>query len=320
VLPAATDRILALPDDARVLDVGGWAAPFNRADHVIDAMPFATRGAMGFSYGGDRERFGADSWTQTDFCAREPWPFADDAFDFVLCVTTLEDVRDPIWVCQEMSRVAKAGYLEVPSILNELTWRLPGEGAYVGNRHHHWFCRTTAAAGRPEDAIGAAQAARADGPGPGGPPAGARGAAADSPDAPARLEVVHKQHGVHEDPTIRVTPSRAAELTLDEQLQGIFWTGRVEATERLLIGETLHAELRAAVQERFPPGTLEYRLRAAEGAVHARWQALQAPLRGRIGAVARRRRGGAVPAAPVLGPQHVRPGLGAPRDDRPAGD
>jgi hypothetical protein len=296
VLPEATDRILALPDDALVLDVGGWAAPFNRATHVIDAMPFATRGAMGFSYGGAQERFGADTWTQTDFCAREPWPFDDDQFDLVLCVTTLEDVRDPIWVCQEMSRVAKAGYLEVPSILNELTWRLPGEGAYVGNRHHHWFCRATAAAGRPQDAVGAAS------PDPA------------SPDGPAAIEVVHKQHGVHADPSIRVTPSMAVELALGEQLQGLFWEGRVEASERLLIGETLHAELRGAVRERFPATGAERALRDAEAALRGRAEALVAPLRRGVGARLRASRGGEVPPAAVVSEEHVRPGLGRPRD------
>jgi hypothetical protein len=290
VLPAATDRILALPADALVLDVGGWAAPFNRADWVIDAMPFASRGAMGFSYGGARERFGADTWVRTDFCAREPWPFADDQFDFVLCVTTLEDVRDPVWVCQEMSRVAKAGYLEVPSVLNELTWRLPGEGAYLGNRHHHWFCRAEAAV--PEDAFGAT---------------GVSG-------GPAAVEFVHKQHGVHADPTVRVGPSMAAELALDEQLQGLFWTGEVRASERLLIGETLHAELREAVDARFPASSPERALRALEARLRGRAEAAAAPLRRRIGARMRALRGGVVPPEPTVSEDHVRPGLGLPRD------
>ena len=39
------DRILSLvrPGDV-VLDVGGWACPFNRANIVVDAEPFETRG------------------------------------------------------------------------------------------------------------------------------------------------------------------------------------------------------------------------------------------------------------------------------------
>src|SRR5947209_20356182 len=109
MLPAATDRILrTLADDALVLDVGGWAAPFNRADWVIDLMPYDTRGPLG-SYGGGAERFTRDTWVQRDICDREPWPFADAQFDFALCVTTLEDIRDPIWVCSELARVARAG-------------------------------------------------------------------------------------------------------------------------------------------------------------------------------------------------------------------
>ena len=51
------------PDD-RVLDVGGWACPFNRSTHVIDAEPFDTRGYYGTirlpaSQGGDNEQFSA---------------------------------------------------------------------------------------------------------------------------------------------------------------------------------------------------------------------------------------------------------------------
>jgi hypothetical protein len=29
-----------LPDEARLLDVGGWAAPLERADWVIDLLPY----------------------------------------------------------------------------------------------------------------------------------------------------------------------------------------------------------------------------------------------------------------------------------------
>src|SRR5438105_1380962 len=126
MLPAATERILAtLGDDALVLDVGGWAAPFNRATHVLDLEPHATRGLLG-SYGPGPERFSAETWVVRDMCAREPWPFADDQFDFSLCVTTLEDVRDPIWVCSELSRVSRAGYVEVPTVEAELMYDVQG--------------------------------------------------------------------------------------------------------------------------------------------------------------------------------------------------
>src|SRR5581483_4027597 len=83
------------------------------------------------------ERFGAASWVKRDICAREPWPFADGQFDYAVCSHTLEDVRDPIWVCDELIRVARAGYIEVPSRLEEQSYGF--QGPWVGWGHHHWL-------------------------------------------------------------------------------------------------------------------------------------------------------------------------------------
>ena len=136
MLDASAQRILSeLPDDAIVLDVGGAMKPFNRANWIMDALPYEERGALG-SVGGD-ERFGPDTWVIRDFCDREPWPFSDDQFDFVICSHTLEDVRDPIWMCSELNRVAKAGYIEVPSRLEEQTYGF--QGPWTGWSHHRWL-------------------------------------------------------------------------------------------------------------------------------------------------------------------------------------
>ncbi len=143
---SARARVLeTVPDDALVLDVGGWAVPFPRADWVLDLGRHATRGEWG--YEGDRatERFTADTWVQRDICDREPWPFADDRFDFAICSHTLEDVRDPVFVCSELQRVAKAGYLEVPSRLEEQCWAF--QGPWTGWSHHHWLIEADQEAG-----------------------------------------------------------------------------------------------------------------------------------------------------------------------------
>src|SRR5687767_4323822 len=63
-----------IPDSAKVLDVGGWARPLNRADWVLDLMPYDTRGMLGHD-GDQQERFASDRWVQRDICARAPWPF-----------------------------------------------------------------------------------------------------------------------------------------------------------------------------------------------------------------------------------------------------
>jgi methyltransferase family protein len=138
VREAARRRILdTVPDDALVLDVGGWAVPFPRADWVLDLGAYETRGEWGYEGERSAERFTAETYVQRDICDREPWPFADAQFDFAICSHTLEDVRDPVWVCSELSRVAKAGYVEVPSRLQEQSWGVQGE--MTGWSHHHWL-------------------------------------------------------------------------------------------------------------------------------------------------------------------------------------
>lgn len=128
------ERLLA--DDDLVLDVGAWAAPLARADWVIDLMPYETRGLYGAA-DPERERFDASTWVIRDICDRDPWPFDDQQFEFAICSHTLEDVRDPVWVCAELQRVARAGYIETPSRLEEQSYGV--QGPWVGWSHHHWL-------------------------------------------------------------------------------------------------------------------------------------------------------------------------------------
>jgi Methyltransferase domain len=137
MLESSAKRILERIDEHQVvLDLGGWGKPFTRADWVIDLMPYETRGLYGRDGEGE-ERFGPDTWIQRDLCDREPYPFADDEIDFVVCSHTLEDVRDPVWVCREINRIGKAGYVEVPSRLEEQSYGV--QGPWVGWGHHHWL-------------------------------------------------------------------------------------------------------------------------------------------------------------------------------------
>ena len=129
------------PTDA-VLDIGGWAQPFRRANFVLDAMPYETRGwygkiGMPDHIGDGEEMFTRETWIQRDICSKEPFPFEDKSIDFVICSHVLEDIRDPLWVCSEIIRVGKRGYIEVPSrmiesIANPFT-------KVVGMSHHRWL-------------------------------------------------------------------------------------------------------------------------------------------------------------------------------------
>jgi ubiquinone/menaquinone biosynthesis C-methylase UbiE len=115
-----------------VLDVGGAMKPFDRADYVIDILPFEKREKTEEK----NPRYTANTWIQRDICNKEPWPFRNKQFDFVFCGNVLEDIRDPIWVCQEMMRVGKQGHIQIPSISLELS---NVEGRYKGFYHHRWL-------------------------------------------------------------------------------------------------------------------------------------------------------------------------------------
>jgi hypothetical protein len=133
----------ALPDSGLVLDVGGWSSPNPRADWVIDLGSYETRGWYEWGLGAtlehdSPERYAADTWLQLDACGPAPWPFEDGMFDFAICSHTLEDVRDPIGVCAEMMRVSKAGYIETPAAVIELTRGIQSP-LWCGWDHHRWL-------------------------------------------------------------------------------------------------------------------------------------------------------------------------------------
>lgn len=144
MIEANVKRVLdAISPGDVVLDVGGWACPFNRANFVLDSSPFHSRGFYSTfggpkSQGGDVEHFSEATWIQRDMCDRAPYPFADKSVDFVICSQTLEDVRDPLWVCSEMIRIGKRGYIEVPSRKAESSrgWEHP---RLAGLSHHRWL-------------------------------------------------------------------------------------------------------------------------------------------------------------------------------------
>lgn len=128
-----------LTPSSMVLDVGGAREPFRFATHVMDVV---SRDQAAGLWGQTVPRHAPppENWIVYDICSPEPFPFPDKFFDFVVCGHTLEDVRDPVRVCRELSRVAKAGYIETPSPLLELTRGMDPAGRHwVGYYHHRWL-------------------------------------------------------------------------------------------------------------------------------------------------------------------------------------
>jgi SAM-dependent methyltransferase len=95
--------------DALVLEVGSGGNPYARANVLMDA------------YEETRERhwvpLTSDRPTVLGY-AENP-PFKDQAFDFVIASHVLEHSTDPVRFLNELQRVAKAGYIEVPDAFME---------------------------------------------------------------------------------------------------------------------------------------------------------------------------------------------------------
>ena len=124
-----------IPENALVLDIGGWWQPFPRANYVIDAQPYETRN-QGITPFSGQELFTKDTWIIADVNSHLPFP--DKKFDFVICSHVLEDIRDPINLLKEMSRIGKSGYVEFPSRFYE-SIRGHEHRGYAGLYHHRWL-------------------------------------------------------------------------------------------------------------------------------------------------------------------------------------
>jgi hypothetical protein len=217
-----------------VLDIGGWAHPFNRANYIMDAEPHETRGYYNQTFaknspippiGGTLEHFTKDSWIQRDICEKTPFPFRDKELDYVICSHTLEDIRDPLWVCAEMIRIAKRGYIEVPSRLCESC--RGAEIGIVGLSHHRWLI----------DINGSS------------------------------IRFLMKLHSIHGHWKYSLPAKCRRRLTEEQKVQSLFWEGEFKFYETTIYGpEAQEAEL-----ERFVRSIRPYHALPLEVDRIARW-------------------------------------------------
>ena len=120
-----------------MLDVGSGDKPSWRADVLLDGFPDDPHAGQRSGTGRtrvDRALFDADAAAM---------PFADGAFDYVICSHVLEHVPDPSAVIAELTRVARAGYIEVPEAAPAKLIDFPT---------HLWWCRLDRTA-EPEELV-----------------------------------------------------------------------------------------------------------------------------------------------------------------------
>lgn len=115
--------VRCLWDGAKVLEIGPGHVPFLLARTFVD----------------QRELPNLPGHLHKIDIAKDRLPFDDKSFDFVYCRHVLEDMYNPFLICEEMSRVARAGYVETPSPLAEFTRGVDGGSPQWRGYHHHRF-------------------------------------------------------------------------------------------------------------------------------------------------------------------------------------
>lgn len=119
-IPEVIDFVLAgIKSSAKVLEIGASDVPFPRVTTFVD---------RGTNYN-----------THPCDANFERLPFEDKSFDFIYCRHVVEDLYNPFWLCNEMSRVGRAGFIETPSPMIELLRGVDGGEAPMRGYVHHRY-------------------------------------------------------------------------------------------------------------------------------------------------------------------------------------
>lgn len=137
--PEIIQKLKIKPTD-KVLDIGGSMTQHTeiKIDTLVDIIrpedsPY------------NPTKLTASKFVQLDI-TRQKLPFVDKSFDVCLCTHTLEDLPNPTFVIDEMSRVARRGLIVTPSMgfdmvftpIDYTNW-LTGARRVPGEAHHKWF-------------------------------------------------------------------------------------------------------------------------------------------------------------------------------------
>lgn len=122
------NRRLSIPvkKNDLVLDMGSGDKPHWRADVLIDNYIEERYGS---------QRSGSSNVAITKpliVSSAEKMPFKDKVFDYIICSHLLEHVQNPDLVIEEIIRVGKSGYIELP---------FEGMAKIRDFPSHLWYCR-----------------------------------------------------------------------------------------------------------------------------------------------------------------------------------
>ncbi len=111
----------------KVLDVGSGGEPFPFATHLVDKYPEHTQHRY------NDLKTNNLPFTEADV---QKLPFKNKEFDFVYCAHVIEHVNSPSKACDELMRVGKRGYIEVPTRISDIMFNF----AKIPN-FHRWYVK-----------------------------------------------------------------------------------------------------------------------------------------------------------------------------------
>lgn len=115
------EKICNIKYTDRVLEIGPGATPHARSDEFLElifeneADRIAQSGHIGI----------LKSEKPIHYYDGGKFPFDDNSFDYIICSHVLEHVTDVDFFLKELTRVAKKGYLEFPTLYYDYLYNIP---------------------------------------------------------------------------------------------------------------------------------------------------------------------------------------------------
>lgn len=113
-----------IKNDGKVLDIGSGGEPFPYANYLTDRFSGKTQ-----------HRYNKLKTNNLPFCVSDVQnlPYKNKVFDFVYCAHVIEHVDDPAKACEEMMRIGRRGYIEVPTKTSDIIFNFARL-----NHFHKW--------------------------------------------------------------------------------------------------------------------------------------------------------------------------------------
>lgn len=116
-----------------VVDIGGsvnsWSAPY--VDAVVDFNKLEVNNT-------NIKFFNCDITHPNSYKEILDYVNKNGKFDFCICTHTLEDIMNPVYVCEKICEISNEGYIAFPSKFRELS-RFECGNNYRGYIHHRWI-------------------------------------------------------------------------------------------------------------------------------------------------------------------------------------